>query len=240
MDIFYIATIIILIVLVIYLLLNMKKTYKKGANDMFDVFLKNGWQHRVDWFKTMNKFTHKNPVVFVGDSLTNEYLLTEMLPGKPVCNRGIGGDTTLGVLKRMNESIFDLDPKELFLTIGTNDIELTDQTNKEIVKNIESILTKTQEYNKEIKINLVSIPPVCETKHPHVDPNTVGKRTNIRIIALNDELKVLAKKLNVKYVDLFSFLADENNSLKPEYTREGLHFSHLAYEKITQKLKDLI
>ena len=101
MDIFYILNIIILVLFIVYAFIFIKpKLIKKGANNMFSFFLDGAWQMRVDWFKTLNKYTKKDTTVLVGDSLTNEYIVTEMLPGKNICNRGIGGDTSDGEIGR--------------------------------------------------------------------------------------------------------------------------------------------
>lgn len=49
-------------------------------------------------------------------------MLQNVEPRIRVYNRGIGGDVTDGLLERMDESIFDLEPKKVFINIGTNDI----------------------------------------------------------------------------------------------------------------------
>jgi len=218
----------------------MPRLIKKGADDMFEFFLSGAWQMRVDWFKTLNKYVEKNTTVLVGDSLTNEYLVTEMLPDKNICNRGIGGDTSDGVLKRMNESVFALNPKQMFLLIGANDLQLTENTNEEIVSNIAKICKLAKQHRKDMVINCVSISPVSEEVLEHVDKNTVGKRANKRIRDINELIKQLTQKNDYNYIDLYYFLANENGSLRGEYTREGLHFSQLAYEKITEELRKLV
>lgn len=241
MDYVYIGIIIVLLIHIIYIHFYQKpKLLKKGADDMFEFFLLGAWQMRVDWFKTLNKYVQKDTTVLVGDSLTNEFLVTEMLPNKNICNRGIGGDTSEGVLKRMSESIFDLNPKQMFLLIGANDIQLTELSNDEIVSNINTICRQAKEYREDMIINCVSVAPVCETVLAHVDKETVGKRANERIREINKLIKKVAENNNYNYINLYDFLADENGSLRGEYTREGLHFSQLAYEKITEELRKLV
>ena len=69
-------------------------------------------------------------IVFLGDSITegggdwNRYLGTNN-----VVNRGISGDTTLGVLARLHE-IWFYKPISLFLLIGINDIFNSDSPNR--------------------------------------------------------------------------------------------------------------
>ena len=45
-------------------------------------------------------------IVFLGDSLTDRAEWAEFFPDKRIINRGVGGDTTEGVLNRLDEIIF--------------------------------------------------------------------------------------------------------------------------------------
>ena len=60
-------------------------------------------------------------VVFLGDSITEAGPWEELFPGIRVRNRGIGGDTTGGVLRRL-EQVTSGGPAKVFLLIGTNDL----------------------------------------------------------------------------------------------------------------------
>lgn len=234
--VFYIIIVVLLVVIGILLYL-LPKAREKGANDIFALFLNGAYEERVKWFVTMNKVAKSGGSTFVGDSITNEYLLAEMLTGYNVHNRGIGGDTTEGVLKRLKESVYDLNPSKLFLLIGTNDIALTDSTDEQIVSNISLICDKSHTFNSELEINLISITNICDKEYPHVDLNTVNPRTNARINHINELLMVMAKAKNYNYLDFNQFLSDDTGSLRPEYTREGLHLSHKAYEVLTKEIK---
>ena len=54
------------------------------------------------------------------------------------------------------------------------------------------------------------------------------------------QLKELSNKLGVKYIDLYKELVDENDNLKLEYTKEGLHLTDEGYKKITDVLTKYI
>lgn len=58
-------------------------------------------------------------LVMLGDSIIEQGLWSEWLPCS-VLNRGIGGDTTAGVLNRV-DNIIALKPKRVYLLIGVND-----------------------------------------------------------------------------------------------------------------------
>ena len=61
-------------------------------------------------------------MVFVGDSITDFCDLDKFYPGLDAVNRGIAGDVTYGVLRRMEESVYALAPELVVLLIGINDI----------------------------------------------------------------------------------------------------------------------
>ena len=81
---------------------------------------------RVERYKRLNEFIEKGQVLFAGSSLMeqfpiNELLLNYELPYK-VYNRGVSGFTTIELLENIEPCILDLEPKVLFLNIGTNDL----------------------------------------------------------------------------------------------------------------------
>jgi len=56
------------------------------------------WLEKKSFFET---FGSRAAVVMIGDSLTDGAEWGEMFPGTAVVNRGVDGDTTAGVLRRM-------------------------------------------------------------------------------------------------------------------------------------------
>ena len=64
----------------------------------------------------------ENRVVFLGDSITDYWKLTDYFPGKPYINRGIDGQTTPQMLVRFRQDVIALHPRVLVVLAGTNDI----------------------------------------------------------------------------------------------------------------------
>jgi len=60
-------------------------------------------------------------IVMLGDSITEFGEWHELLPGFSVINRGISGDTSYGVLARLDE-IIQRKPKVVVLMVGVNDL----------------------------------------------------------------------------------------------------------------------
>src|SRR3954470_1646757 len=62
-------------------------------------------------------------IVMLGDSLTEWGIWHELVPEFRIINRGIAGDTSSGVLIRLQE-VIERRPKVVFVMVGTNDIGL--------------------------------------------------------------------------------------------------------------------
>jgi lysophospholipase L1-like esterase len=226
---------IFIIVVVILLSLNyfsLKYGEKRSIDQFMEALFVAGLMGKVDAFKNYNRFAKPNGSVFVGDSITQDYNVYEYFPDKQVYNRGIGGDTSEGVLQRLNESIFDLKPKNVFLNIGTNDFERLNDGITGTYKRIVEIIEKIRSFDSNINIYIISVYPV----NPNVDRKTVGSRNNKEIKELND---MLSKIEGITYVDLFNRLIEDGNLAK-SFTIEGLHLNQKGYDIITKELSKYI
>lgn len=219
----------IISLLIVGIFLAYKKGIKKGASDFLMMLLEGGFESRVDAFREQNKHAIKGGMVFVGDSLTQEYNISEYLPGMHVYNRGIGGDTTVGLLTRLDVSIYDLAPSKMFLLIGTNDFALLDATPQMIVENIKLLIKSVKEKQTSLNIYLLSLYPV----NPNMDKGTVGKRLNEDIMKVNQTIQSIE---GITYINMYDALL-EDGVLNPKYTREGLHLNPAGYSVVTDILK---
>src|SRR3954453_17304471 len=87
------------------------------------------YTQRVQEFREQNQI-FKN-VVLVGDSITEGFDIQKWFPNHRILNRGIGADVIgndlkpddkRGVLKRLDESFFNVAARDAFLLIGINDL----------------------------------------------------------------------------------------------------------------------
>src|SRR5690606_26383252 len=73
-------------------------------------------------FELYEKLKNKKAdILFLGNSITERGNWAELIPGKIVSNRGIGGDNSFGVIARL-DAVIAQQPGKLFLMIGVNDI----------------------------------------------------------------------------------------------------------------------
>lgn len=164
----------------------------------------------------------KNPVVFFGDSITFGTDWQQLFPEISAINRGISGDTTLGLLERQGE-VIALRPRQVFLMIGTNDLCFNRPLEK-VVENYDRILTRFQSESPETQVFVQSILPFNDQMYPS---NGLRKNSNIR--ELNQAIRRLADKHGYVYLDLTAAFTGPGGSLLPQYTYDGLHLNESAY-----------
>jgi lysophospholipase L1-like esterase len=208
----------------------LRRGKKEGADEFLRSILAGGYDQRVKAFKALNSFAKSGGVVFVGDSITQDYPVWEYFPDQVVYNRGIGGDTSVGLLLRLNESLFDLSPRAVVLLIGTNDLALLHSSPEAIAENIRRIIQEIQARLPECLILLESVYPVI----PPPDGPNPPERDNRDIRAIN---LLISRIPGIEYINFYSLLADSEGNLRSEFTVEGLHINQNGYVLISKELR---
>jgi acyl-CoA thioesterase I len=170
----------------------------------------------------------ENRVVFLGDSITDYWKLSDYFPGKPYINRGIDGQTTPQMLVRFRQDVIDLHPKVVVVLAGTNDIAgVTGPTsNEDIEANYASMADLAREHG--IRMVFASVLPVHN--YTQAAKESFALRPQERILALNDWLKSYCVKNHFVYLDYFSALADQRGMMKRELADDGLHPNGAGYK----------
>lgn len=222
----FIGLIVILFSIIIFLIIYIKRYVKKVGEDKKVIYT------------LLNKNAKKNAIVFLGDSLTEFYRLDEFFSGIDVYNRGIAANTTTDVISRLEDNVLIMEPRKIFLQIGTND--LGENSNVQdvydnivtIIKNITSKLPKT-------KLYVISLYPI-NNKVKFMSRFITWKRKNQDIDLINQMLASFCINNDITYIDVATHLKDEDGNLKKEYTLEGLHLSYLGYLKITEIIQKYV
>ena len=94
-----------------------------GPIRRYDWFQKLWQSKRSGWAKRIEQ--DRGAVVFLGNSITQGWGddLGGNFEGMKVANRGISGDTTRGMLLRLEDDVLSLHPSGVVLLMGTNDLE---------------------------------------------------------------------------------------------------------------------
>ncbi|MBV8390532.1 MAG: sialate O-acetylesterase [Mucilaginibacter sp.] len=162
-------------------------------------------------------------VMFLGDSMTEMGDWKKVTGDTTVINRGIGGDITYGVLKRLKD-ITDRRPSKLFILLGINDIG-KDIPDAVIADNYLKIVKEIHTKCPETKVYVQSVLPVDAT-HPHF-PQHYDKEEHV--LSVDKLLKANAKVGDYTFIDIFHLFVDANGRLDSRYTFEGLHLKPEAY-----------
>ena len=183
----------------------------------------------------------ENRVVFMGDSITDIWKLSEYFPGKPYINRGIGGQTTPQMLIRFRPDVIALKPHAVLILAGTNDIAgNTGPMTLEMIENNYASMAELAKANG-IKVIFASVLPI----HDYGRTKVSERRSPEQILKLNEWLKSYCKANGHIYLDYFSKMVDDKGMLKVELANDGLHpnaegykvMAPLAESAIQQALK---
>ena len=163
-------------------------------------------------------------VAFIGDSLTDLCDLDKYYQPYNTINRGISGDTTDGVLNRLDSSAYALNPKVIVLLIGINNLG-------EMFNTYEAILSELTKHLPNTKIIVLSLAPL----------GTGLKQMNATVEFQNKRLKTLVEKYQLRYVDIYSALLNETtHAMYDKYTTDMLHFSDQGYQVISSVVRPVI
>jgi len=140
----------------------------EGALRRYDGYVKRWQQARVEWAKHVQQ--DQWAFGFLGDSCTqgwgNDF--KSAFPGMKLANRGIGGDTTRGMLLRLEEDVLSLNPSAIVLLLGTNDIEVGIDP-EAIGRNFEKIVASIKSRYPRVPIVLCRIFPSSSEKNRPVE-----------------------------------------------------------------------
>ncbi len=222
----------IIAVLVITLTVGALLAFKKAKSEED----KSYYDKKCEAYFLENANSAKGQIVFIGDSITDLYVLDDYYADLPlaVYNRGIGGDTTEGVLKRIDVSVIDLNPSKVVLMIGTNDVNAK-RENEEIIDTYEQIVDKIRTELPGADLYCMSIIPQGKALEDYTSVD-VDLSTR-KILAINTEIEKIAEEKGAYYIDLFAYLSDGDNYLLGEYSDDALHLNAAGFEVWTDLLK---
>ena len=200
-----------------------------GPIRRLDWFQRLWLERRTTWARTLEQ--DRGAVVFLGDSITQGWGggLAAAFPGVKVANRGISGDTTRGVLVRLQEDVLALHPAAVVLLIGTNDLEMG-ATPEEAADNVRRILGALEQHNKHMPIVLNQVFPSSATKSRPAD----------QIKALNALLRAAVKNdAQVTNLETWPLFATSEGDAIPAEFPDLLHPNELGYAKWAAALRPL-
>lgn len=192
-------------------------------------------QSKANSYALENLKLEKGGIVFFGDSITEMCDLDYYYPEYNALNRGISGDTTEGMLERLESNLLVLEPDVVFFLGGANDLGRASSPS-DVNSNIKNIISRIKTALPNTVIYVQSVYPV----NPNVTSlagNHVGIRDNEDILLVNSLLRNTCLDLDVTFLDTFALLVDLEGRLNEQYTFDGLHINAKAYEVVSSFIK---
>ena len=200
-------------------------------------------ERKLNNYRQQNEYIKKGKTLFTGSSLMEQFPITEycLNEGLPIAyNRGIGGYTTDEFLAAIDVVLLDLQPRKLFLNIGTNDINFRQDGEDwfdHLSGNERKICGIITEKLPGTEVYLMAYYPVNWNAPAAKLGGGLGARTNENVKKANCMVEALAKEFGFHYIDVNGGLKDENGNLKVEYTQDGIHFDSAAYRTVFERLR---
>jgi lysophospholipase L1-like esterase len=197
---------------------------------------------RYDWFRGLWQTRRagweavrdgdRGAVVFLGDSITQGAGddFQGLFPGLRMANRGISGDTTRGMLLRLQQDVLSLRPAAVVLLLGTNDLE--EGASAEVIAgNLKLIVAAIHRECPEtpIVLNLV-FPSAAAKKRPAESIRQINQLYGQAV--RGDALVTL--------LDTWSLFANSEGDAKAEDMPDLLHPNEAGYRKWAGALRPVL
>ena len=200
-----------------------------GPIRRYDWFQKVWSERRAAWER--QNAQDRGAVVFLGDSITQGWgdAMGGAFPGMKVANRGIDGDTTRGVLIRLQDDVLTLEPRAVVLLIGTNDLE-EGASPETIAGNLQLILAALKGHDPRMPIVLCQVFPSSERMRRPAD----------QIRAVNAlYLSQVKGDAQVIPLDTWGLFADADGNAPVEEFPDLLHPNQAGYARWAAALRPI-
>jgi lysophospholipase L1-like esterase len=151
-----------------------------------------------------------------------EAMLRERLRGRSdvsIINAGINGDTTDGMLRRLNRAAATEKPDAIIVWGGINDLGAS-RAAWEIMENLAKIYDACRVFG--------STPIACT-----IAPT---RRTSPKMKQLNDMIRAHTAEKGILLADLYPALADAEGNLRQEYSDDGAHLTPEGYRRVAETI----
>jgi lysophospholipase L1-like esterase len=175
-------------------------------------------------------------IVMLGNSITEQGPWNELMPGRTLVNRGIGGDNLAGMIHRLPHML-EQKPAALVVMAGINNILFHNASPEYIEHYLEEMIIRVLEMSPDTQIILQSILPVNEILAS--DKDLLRNRQSV-ISQTNERISELAERYGVTWVNLHEMFTDSFGRLDENLTTDGVHLNGEGYKIWAEKLKEVL
>ncbi|NES21229.1 MAG: lysophospholipase [Symploca sp. SIO3E6] len=197
-----------------------------------------GARHKLNYQQWVELLAHEaqavsnqqpeNLTILAGDSLSLWFPLELLPPETTWLNQGISGETSAGLLNRI-DLFDDTEPDVVFVMIGINDL-IRGIRGETIVANQELTIRHLRRAHPKAQIVVQSILPHSAEQATWEGRDRLLSIPNSNIQKINQRLKKIAQREGAIYLELYPLFADTNGNLNTELSTDGLHLNQQGYQ----------
>jgi lysophospholipase L1-like esterase len=182
------------------------------------------WERRYAEFAAVEM--QPGDIVMLGDSITEGGDWATLFPEIRVHNHGIGGDDTVGVLRRL-DLVTRARPAKVFVMIGTNDLGKGTRTVDEIIANVAEIVTRIRDESPSTEILVQSVLPRWHTRTDDVR-------------RLNDGIESAAENSGAAWIDLRPIFDRGDGTMDLDLAPDALHPNAEGYRRWAELIAPIL
>ena len=166
--------------------------------------------------------------ILAGDSISLWFPQTLLPQKRHWLNQGISGETSAGLLKRLD--LFDqTKPETIFVMIGINDL-IKGIDDKTLLDHQQEIVRSLRDAHPKAQIVLQSILPHAGVGAKWEGRDRLRAVPESRIQDLNRQLEAIARQEGVYFLDLYPLFTDAQSDLRADLSTDGLHLNAQGYQ----------
>ena len=177
-------------------------------------------QERLALFAGQNGDIAAGSVVFAGSSTMERFPLEELFPGAPTLDRGIGDESCIDFLERIEASRPTEPAAAWVLYLGSLDFRRLNSAPEQVVARAARAVEAIRGERSELPLALIGILPEQGMSRSMVE----------RLAQTNAGLAEMCTRANVTFVDTArSPITGPDGSLNSDYSADGLHLNRRGY-----------
>lgn len=171
--------------------------------------------------------------VFFGDALVNGIEYYKLLgPDKVVYDVNLTTDKAIKYV----DDVVSYSPSKVFLMLGINDLNYGTRSTATIVENYQTLVNDIHTKLPSAQIYIVSVLPITKS----YESKTTVYIKKAGIDDLNTQLKTMAGKSNVNYIDIATAFQDGTGYLDSSVTGNGLNISSTYYGFMLNTIAEML
>lgn len=177
--------------------------------------------------KNESKENFLSTSVFLGDSITEGFSFYSLVDSNRILAKK--GDTTIKAMEYIS-SVKDINPKNIFILYGMNDL-VNFQNNEDFIMSYSNLIENIKKEVSEAHIYVQSVLPIASSAE-----DTSLNLTNARIDEVNTMILSMCVEKNINYIDISKGLKANESLFEPDGKHVKADFYNVWLDDIKNNL----